>query len=155
MSSAITQRLQDLGLVLPVLSTPVANYVAYVQTGNLVVISGQLPIKDGAITCVGKLGRDVTIEQGKEAAKLCALYLLAQVQHACGGDLSRVKRCVRVGGFVNSTDDFVDQPQIVNGASDVLVAVLGDAGRHARTSLSVNSLPRGAAVEVEAIFEIE
>jgi enamine deaminase RidA (YjgF/YER057c/UK114 family) len=84
MSSAITQRLQDLGLVLPVLSTPVANYVAYVQTGNLVVISGQLPIKDGAITCVGKLGRDVTIEQGKEAAKLCALYLLAQVQHACG-----------------------------------------------------------------------
>jgi enamine deaminase RidA (YjgF/YER057c/UK114 family) len=152
---AYDETLAGLGLALPELPTPVANFVPYVVTGNLVYVSGQIPLRDGKVAFVGKLGRDFTVEEGKEAARICALYILAAVRQACGGDLSRVVRCVRLGGFVNSAPDFTDQPEVMNGASDLMVAVLGDRGRHARAAVGVSSLPRGVAVEADAIFEIE
>jgi enamine deaminase RidA (YjgF/YER057c/UK114 family) len=152
--SSYDESLADLGLTIPDLPVPVANFVPYVVTGKLVYVSGQIPLREGKVAFVGKLGRDVTVEEGKEAARICALYILAAVRHACGGDLDRVVRCVRLGGFVNSTPDFTDQPEVMNGASDLVVAVLGDRGRHARAAVGVSSLPRGVAVEADAIFEI-
>jgi enamine deaminase RidA (YjgF/YER057c/UK114 family) len=148
------QQLETLGIVLPQPVAPVANYVPYVQTGNLVVISGQLPMSEGKITVAGHVGGAVTVEQAQEAARLCTINLLAQLNVACGGDLTRVKRCVRLGIFVNSSDDFIEQPKVANGASDLMVAVLGEAGKHARAAVGVNTLPLGAAVEVEGLFEI-
>ena len=148
------EALAGLGLSFPEPAAPVANFVPSVVTGNLVYISGQIPVRDGEIGFVGKLGRDFDVEQGREAARACALNLLAVLRSACGGDLDRVARCVRLGGFINSTDEFTAQPEVMNGASDLLVAVLGERGRHARTAVSVNALPRGVAVEVDAIFEI-
>jgi len=155
MTHPIDQALADLNITLPTPLAPVANYVPYVQSGNLVVISGQLPMKDGALAFTGHVGMDVTIEQAQEAARLCAINLLAQVKAAAGGDLSRVVRCVRLGVFVNSAHEFTDQPKVANGASDLMVAVLGEAGKHARAAVGVNTLPLGAAVEVEAIFELK
>jgi enamine deaminase RidA (YjgF/YER057c/UK114 family) len=148
------EALAELGLTIPELPVPVANFVPYVVTGKLVYVSGQIPLREGKVAFVGKLGREFTVAEGKEAARICALYILAAVRQACGGDLDRVVRCVRLGGFVNSTPDFTDQPEVMNGASDLMVAVLGDRGRHARAAVGVNSLPRGVAVEADAIFEI-
>lgn len=150
---SIDARLADLGITLPEPPNPVANYVGYVITGNLVHVSGQISAdENGPIK--GKLGADMTVEQGAEAARRCAISLLAQAKKACGGDLGRVTRLVKLVGFVNSTPDFVDQPKVINGASDLMVAVLGDAGRHARAAVSAPSLPLGVAVEIDAIFEI-
>ena len=154
MSGRIDERLRELGLELPVPAAPVANYVPYAVTGNLVFIAGQVSVWNGQPRFVGKLGAGIDIAGGKEAARLCALNILAQLRAACGGDLDRVRRIVRVGGFVNCTAEFTDMPQVVNGASDLMVEVFGDAGRHARAAVGVSSLPLGVAVEVEATAEI-
>ncbi|SHH48265.1 RidA family protein [Marivita hallyeonensis] len=152
MSNAIEEKLAELGLSLPDAPAPAANYVPFVQTGNQIYVSGQLPGgPDGLVT--GKLGADLDAEAGAEAAKYCALALLAQARKAADGDLSRV-RLVKLVGFVNSTADFHDQPKVINGASDLMVAVLGEKGRHARSAVSAASLPFGVAVEIEGIFEI-
>ncbi|MEX6725039.1 RidA family protein [Parapedomonas caeni] len=146
------QRLRDLGLVLPMAAAPAANYVPWVMTGSLLVIAGQLPLGPDGIAYRGKLGREVTIEQGVEAARRCGLNLIAQMKAALG-DLERVVRVVRLGGFVNSTDSFTEQPKVINGASDLMVGVFGEAGRHARTAVGVNVLPFDVAVEVDAMIE--
>lgn len=151
--SAIEARLAELGVTLPDAPAPAANYVPFVVTGNLVHISGQIS-QNSAGMIKGKLGADTSIEAGAEAAKACAVSLLAQLKKACDGDLSRLVRVIKLVGFVNSTPDFVDQPKVINGASDFLVAALGDAGRHARSAVSAASLPFGVAVEIEGLFEI-
>lgn len=151
--SAIETRLAELGVTLPDAPAPAANYVPFVIAGNLVHISGQISQNaNGMIK--GKLGADLSIEDGAEAAKCCAISLLAQLKKACGGDLSRLVRCVKLVGFVNSTTDFTDQPKVINGASDFMVNALGEAGRHARSAVSAASLPFGVAVEIEGLFEI-
>jgi enamine deaminase RidA (YjgF/YER057c/UK114 family) len=153
MSDTIDARLRELGLSLPDAPAPAANYVPYVRSGNLLHVSGQISQgPDGLIT--GKLGRDMTAEEGAEAARACALALLAQVRAALGGDLAGLRRVVKLTAFVNSTPEFPDQPKVVNGASDLMVALLDDAGRHARSAVSAASLPFGVAVEIEGIFEI-
>lgn len=149
----IEQRLSELGIVLPAAPAPAANYVAYVVMGKQVYVSGQISqTADGLVK--GRLGADMDVAQGALAAKACAISLLAQLRAACGGDFSRFVRAVKLTGFVNSTPEFTDQPKVINGASDFLVAVLGDAGRHARSAVSAASLPLGVAVEIEGIFEI-
>ena len=150
----IEARLAELGVTLPTAPAPAANYVPFVRTGNLVHISGQISRDATGGLITGKLGSDLSVEQGAAAAKTCAIALLAQLKAACDGDLTRLVRAVKLVGFVNSTVDFTDQPKVINGASDLLVAVLGDAGRHARSAVSAASLPLGVAVEIEAIFEI-
>ena len=147
-------RLQELGIELPRPSTPGANYVQFVRTGNLLFLTGQLSQWNGERRFVGKLGREFTAEEGREAARLCALNLLAHLRTAIDGDLRRLVRCVRVTGYVNATDDFTGHSQVMNGASDLFVQVLGDAGRHTRMALGTNGLPYGVAVEVEALFEV-
>ena len=150
---SIETRIAELGVTLPDAPAPAANYVPYVISGDLVFVSGQISQgPDGQIK--GKLGADMEIAAGAEAAKACAISLLAQVRKACDGDLSRLVRVVKLTGFVNSTPDFGDQPKVINGASDFLVEVLGDAGRHSRSAVSAASLPFGVAVEIEGIFEI-
>jgi len=153
MSQQIHERLKQLGIVLPIPAAPAANYVPFVLSGSTLYVSGQLPVKDG-VMIKGCLGKDVTVEQGQEAAKLCAVNILAQVNAALGGDLSRVKRCLKLGGFVASSPDFFDQPKVVNGASDLMVAALGDTGKHSRAAVGVAALPFGVAVEVDAVFEV-
>ena len=151
--TTINTRLAELGVSLPDAPAPAANYVPFVVVGTLVHISGQVSQNaEGLIK--GRLGADLTIEQGAEAARCCAISLLAQLKKACNGDLSRVKRAVKLVGFVNSTADFIDQPKVINGASDFLVAAMGEAGRHARSAVSAASLPLGVAVEIEGIFEL-
>lgn len=150
----IETRLQELNITLPSQSACAANYVPFVKVGSLVFISGQLPSFQGELKYKGKLGNTIAIEEGQEAAHLCALNILAQLKAACEGDLNRVLRCVRLGGFINSTDDFQDHPKVMNGASDLMVEVFGDKGRHARAAVGVNALPFGVAVEVEALFEV-
>lgn len=150
---SVEQRLKDLGITLPVPAAAVANYVPFVVTGNLVFVSGQLPLENGKPAVQGKLGAEVSVEDGVRAARLCGLGLLAQVR-AATGDLDRVKRVVRLTAFVASTPDFTDQPKVVNGASDLMVEVLGDAGRHARVAVGAPSLPLNVTVEIEGIFEI-
>ena len=152
--SRIAETLASLGIVLPVPTTPVAAYVPYVVTGNLVFLSGQLPMENGVLKYMGTLGAGVDVSTGLAAARLCGLNLLAQLQQACGGDLDRVARCVKLGGFVASTPDFYDHPQVINGASELMIQVFGEAGRHARAAVGVAALPRNAAVEVEAVFEL-
>ena len=148
-------KLAALGVTLPTPAAPVANYVGYTISGKTVYISGQLPFQDGKLTCVGKLGAGVSIEDGYAAGRQCGLNILAHLKAACGGDLDHVARVLRLGGFVNSTPEFTDAPKCVNGASDLMVAVFGDAGRHARAAVSVASLPAGAAIEVEAVVELK
>ena len=149
---SIENRLTELGITLPGAPAPAANYVPFVQTGNLVFISGQISQNEaGLIT--GKLGDAMSVEQGAEAARRCGLALIAQLKAAIG-DLDRVKRVVKLTGFVNSTPDFTEQPKVVNGCSDLMVQVFGDAGRHARAAVSAPSLPLGVSVEIEAVFEI-
>lgn len=154
MSSSIANRLAELGLRLPTPVAPVANYVPFVQTGNLLTISGQVSLTADGTLLTGKLGADLDIEAGQAAARACALNLLAQAQAALNGDLDRITRCVRLGGFVNCTPDFTDHPKVINGASDLMVDVLGDKGRHARFAVGAPSLPLGVAVEVDAMFEV-
>ena len=154
MAGTIEQKLAALDVVLPTPASPIANYVGFVRTGNLLVISGQVCFgPDGKLIAKGKLGAGVSIEQGTAAARGCAINLLAQVKAAIG-DLDKVVRVVRLGGFINSAPDFLDGPKVLNGASDLMVAVFGDKGRHARTTVGVASLPADAAVEVEGIFEV-
>ena len=149
----IESRLAELGVSLPDAPAPAANYVPYVVAGDIVYVSGQISQNaDGFIT--GKLGQSVSIEQGAAAARTCAISLLSQVRAACGGDLDRLVRVVKLTGFVNSTADFTDQPKVINGCSDFLVQALGDAGRHARSAVSAGSLPLGVTVEIEGIFQI-
>jgi len=152
----IDKKIADLGLTLPEPSAPVANYVPYVITGNLVFISGQIS-KIGDETIGGRLGEDLTVERGQAAARLSALNLLAQMKAACGGDLSRVKRIVKLGGFVQALPaaTAADIPKVINGCSDIMVAIFGDAGRHARFAVSAPSLPLDVAVEIDAVIEID
>ena len=154
MSGTIDARLRQLGIELPEPAAPVANYVPFAVSGNLVFIAGQLCLWNGERRFPGKLGAAIGIPDGQQAARLCALNILAHLRVACGGDLDRVRRCIRLGGFVNCTPDFTDMPQVVNGASDLMVEVFGDQGRHARAAVGVSSLPAGVAVEVEGTFEI-
>ena len=153
----IEQRLSDLGLTLPEASTPAANYVSYVVSGNLVFISGQTSVRPDGTMMTGRLGEDLNIENGQEAARYCGLRLLAKMKAACDGDLTRVKRVVKLGGFVCSLpqNSGADIPKIINGCSDLLVEVLGGSGKHARFAVSAPALPRDAAVEIDAIVEIE
>ncbi|MDU8927618.1 RidA family protein [Alisedimentitalea sp. MJ-SS2] len=152
--SQIEARLAELGITLPDAPAPAANYVPFVQVGDIVYVSGQISrTDDGLIT--GKVGTDLTTEDGAAAARTCALQLLAQVKAACDGDLDRLVRVVKLTGFVNSTPDFSEQPQVVNGCSDFLVEALGEAGRHSRSAVSAGALPLGVAVEIEGIFQIK
>jgi len=151
--SNFESRLNELGIELPEAPAPAANYVPYVISGNLVFVSGQISQDENGRVC-GKLGGDFTVEQGQAAARLCALSLIAQVKAACEGDLSRLKRVVKLTGFVNCTPDFGDHPVVINGASDLMADVFGDAGKHARAAVGSSSLPLGVAVEIEGIFEI-
>lgn len=147
-------RLAELGLTLPEAAAPVANYVPFVQSGNLVHVSGQVSKgRDGLIA--GRVGTDLTLDEAKAAARVCALNLIAQLKAACGGDLSKVKRVVRLGGYVNADPAFTDIPQVINGASDLMVEVFGEAGRHARSAIGCAVLPLNAAVEVDAVVEVE
>ena len=155
MAGTIDSRLAELGIELPEAAAPVANYVGYVVSGNHVYISGQVTIEAGQFKHIGKLGQDIDVEEGARAARLCAINILAQLKAACGGDLDRVVRCVKLGGFVNATPEFTQPPQVLNGASDLLVEIFGEVGRHARFAIGTATLPSGAAVEVDGIFEID
>lgn len=153
--SKAEERLAALGLELPEAAAPVANYVGHTVSGKTVYISGQLPFRNGKLAYTGRLGAGVMIDDGYAAGRQCGLNILAHLKVACGGDLDRVARVLRLGGFVNCTPEFNDAPKCVNGASDLMVAVFGDAGRHARAAVGVASLPAGASVEVDAIVELK
>lgn len=154
MTGQIEQRLQELGIELPEAAAPAANYVPYVVSGNHVFVAGQITLLNGELQYQGKVGKEFTVDEGYQAARLCGLNILAQVKAACGGSLDKVQRCVRLGGFVNAAGDFHDHPKVINGASDLMVEVLGDKGRHARAAVGASALPLNVAVEVDAIFEI-
>ena len=150
----VSEKLKQLNIVLPKAPDPVGAYVAFKKIGNLLYISGQLPIStDGKIT-KGKIGKDLTLEDGQKASRLCVINILAQANKAMNGNLDKIKNCIKITGFVNSADDFLDQPKVINPASETLSSVFGDKGTHARAAISANSLPLGAAVEIDAIFEI-
>jgi len=154
MAGTVEKRLTDLGIVLPSATPPIANYVAFVRTGNFMVVSGQLCLDaEGKLVAKGKLGAEVSIEQGQRAARACAINLLAHIKAGLG-DLNKIIRVVRLGGFINSAPNFLELPKVMNGASDLMVAVFVDRGRHARTTVGVASLPLDAAVEVEGMFEV-
>ena len=153
MSNHFETKLKELGITLPDAPAPAANYVPFVQVGDIVYVSGQISA-DANGFIKGKLGDDMTTEEGAAAARACAINLLAQIKAACGGDLDRLVRVVKLTGFVNSTADYTDQPKVVNGASDLLAEALGDAGKHSRSAVSAASLPLGVAVEIEGIFQV-
>ena len=150
----IENKLKELNIELPNAPDPVGAYVAFKKVNNLLFISGQLPISNDGKMIKGQIGKDLTLEDGQKASKLCVINILAQAKKALNGDLNNIKNCVKITGFVNSTDDFKDQPKVINPASETLSAVFGDKGKHARVAISANSLPLGAAVEIDAIFEI-
>lgn len=154
MPGTIASRLAELGIDLPQAASPVANYVPFVISGKQIFVSGQIPLVDGKPQFIGRVGDTLTVEEGYQAARRCGLNLLAQLRNACNGDLDKVRRVVKLGGFVACAPDFAQTPQVINGASDLMAEVFGDAGRHARAAVGVASLPLGVAVEVEAIFEI-
>ena len=155
MTNAIETKLNNMGITLPESIPPAASYVPYSITGNLVVISGQLPMRDGKAQYIGKVGREFSVEEGQDCARICGENILAHVKAACDGDLSRVTKCVRLGIFVNTTSEATDQPVVANGISDMFVEIFGkEVGAHARAAVGVGSLPFGVAVEVEAMFEI-
>ncbi len=154
MTGTFEAQLAELGVTLPEAAAPAANYVPFVQLGDIVYVSGQISMKDGALI-TGKVGEDLSVEDGVAAAKTCAINLLAQVKAACDGDLDRLVRVVKLTGFVNSTADFTDQPKVINGASDFLGEALGEAGRHARSAVSAAALPLGVAVEIEGMFQVK
>lgn len=155
MAGTIDTRLKELNITLPAAPAPAANYVPYSIVGSLVFVAGQVPFIDGKIARTGKVGVDLTVQEGAEIARICALNIIAQVKAATEGDLDRVVKCVKLGGFVNSAPNFTQHPEVVNGASDLMVAIFGDAGRHARFAVGAPSLPRDVPVEVDAIFEIK
>ena len=150
----IDDNLRKLNIEIPHAPDPVGAYVAYKIIDNLLFISGQLPIGNDGKIIKGKIGKDLKVEDGQEAAKLCVINIIAQAKKAMNGDLSKIKNCIKITGFVNSTDEFKDQPKIINAASELLAAVFGDKGKHARAAVSCNSLPLGIAVEIDAIFEV-
>jgi enamine deaminase RidA (YjgF/YER057c/UK114 family) len=154
MAGKIDAKLAELGITLPTPPAPVASYVPYVISGKMVFTSGQITMAPDGMKYVGIVGKDISLEDGKAAARLCAINVLAQVKAACDGDLDKVKRCVKVTAFVNAVPAFTQHPEIANGASDFFVEVLGDAGKHARAAVGAGSLPRNVACEVEAIFEL-
>ena len=153
--SNIEAKLTSLGITLPTPSAPVANYVGFVKSGDQIFVSGQLPSQDGKLQFPGKVGSEVSLEDAKKAARICAINILAQLKVACEGNLERVVRCIKLGIFVNGDANFKDHPAVANGASDLMVEVLGDAGKHARAAVGSGSLPFGVSVEVDAIFEIK
>ena len=150
----IEDKLNELKIILPEAKTPVGSYIATKKSGNLLFISGQISIDENGELIKGKVGKDLSTEQGYEAAKRCGLSLVAQAKDACDGDLSKIKSCIKLTGFVNSTNDFTEQPKVINGASDLIASIFGDAGIHTRAAVSTNSLPLGVSVEVDAIFEL-
>ena len=150
----IEKKLKELSIELPNAPDPVGAYVAFKKVNNLLFIQGQLPISNDGKMIKGQIGKDLTLEDGRQASKLCVINILAQAKKALNGDLNNIKNCVKITGFVNSTDDFKDQPKVINPASETLSAVFGDKGKHARVAISANSLPLGVAVEIDAIFEI-
>jgi enamine deaminase RidA (YjgF/YER057c/UK114 family) len=154
MSNQIAERLKEMGISLPEAAAPAANYVPYVIAGNVLHISGQLPLEGGKIAVTGHLGRDVDVATGQRAAELCAINILAQASAALGGDLSRIKRVIKLNGFVASVPEFVEQHLVINGASNLIAGVLGDVGKHARAAVGMAALPMNAAVEIDAIMEI-
>lgn len=155
MANKVDARLSELGITIPDAPAPAANYLPFTTTGNLVFVSGQVPFVDGKLTRTGRVGEDASLEDGYEQARICAINLIAQVKVACGGDLDRVKRVVKLGGFVASAPDFTGQPGVVNGASDLMAEVFGEAGKHARFAVGANTLPLGCLVEIDGIFEID
>jgi len=155
MHGNIDKKLESMNIVLPQSVMPAANYVPYVVSGNQVFVSGTLPMKDGKPQDLGKLGKEFTIEQGQQTAKLCGINILSHLRAACGGNLDRVKRVIRLGVFVNSAAGFTDQPKVANGISDMMVEIFGDKGKHARFAVGVSELPFGVSVEVDGTFEIE
>ena len=148
------RKIEELRIKLPEAKPPVGSYVATKITGNLLFISGQISIAENGDLIKGKIGKDLSTEQGYNAAKRCGLSIVAQAKVACDGDLSKIKSCLKLTGFVNSTDNFIDQPKVINGASDLIASIFGDAGMHTRAAVSTNSLPLGVSVEVDAIFEL-
>ena len=150
----VFKKLEELNIELPKAPDPVGAYVAYKKIGNLLFISGQLPISNNGEMIKGKIGKDLTLEDGQKASKLCVINILAQANKAMNGNLDKIKNCIKITGFVNSTDDFFDQPKVINPASETLSSVFEDKGKHTRAAISTNSLPLGAAVEIDAIFEI-
>ena len=150
----INAKIKELNLELPDAKAPVGSYVASKITGNMLFISGQISISANGELIKGKLGKDLKTDEGYEAAKRCGLSIVAQVKKACNGDLSKIKSCLKLTGSVNSTEDFIEQPKVINGASDLIASVFGDAGMHTRAAVSTNSLPLGVSVEVDAIFEL-
>ena len=154
MAGKVEARLQEKGITLPEVAAPQGAYVPYIVSGKHVFLAGQLPMLDGQIQVKGKLGQDVSLEDGQKAARICGLNLIAQLKQACGGDLDRVSRVVKLTGFVNATPDYDAQPKVINGVSELMAEVFGDAGQHARAAVGAGSLPLNVAVEVEGIFEI-
>jgi enamine deaminase RidA (YjgF/YER057c/UK114 family) len=154
MTGRVDARLKELDITLPKATAPVANYVPFVVSGKLVFVSGQVTVGPNGLEYVGQVGKDFSVEQGQAAARLCALNVVAQLREACAGDLDRVKRCVKVTGFVSAVPAFGQHPEVVNGASDLFVQIFGEVGKHARAAVGAGSLPRNVAVEVEAVFEI-
>ena len=155
MAATIEDRLAELAIELPDAPAPAANYVPFVVTGALVFVSGQVPVWNGEIRHIGQVGGDLELEDGIQAARLCGLNLIAQARAAAGGDLDRISRVVKLGGFVNAAPGFTDHPKVVNGASDLMVDVFGDRGRHARFAVGASTLPLGVAVEVDGVFELK
>ena len=149
------EKIKELKINLPEAKAPVGNYVATKVSGKMLFVSGQISIDESGQLIKGKIGKDLDTEAGYNAAKRCALIIIAKVKKACNNDLSKVKSCVKLTGFVNSTDEFIDQPKVLNGASDLIASVFGDAGMHTRAAVSTNSLPLGVSVEVDAIFELK
>tara|TARA_B100001123_G_C15229755_1_gene994652 strand:- start:964 stop:1425 length:462 start_codon:yes stop_codon:yes gene_type:complete len=152
--SSTEEKLKQLSIILPEAPSPVGAYVAFKKTSNLLYISGQLPIDKDGVMLKGKIGKNLTLDDGKKASLLCVINILSQAKKAMNGNLDKIKSCAKITGYVNSVDNFVDQPKVINPASETLSTVFGDKGKHARAAVSVNSLPLGAAVEIEAIFEI-
>ena len=151
----IDARLEELGIEIPTPAVPVANYLGWVRTGNLIFTAGQVTIKDGEFLYKGRVGEEISVAEAAEAAKLCAINIIAQVKQACDGDLDKVKRIVKLVGFVNGVPGFAEHPTVINGASDFMVEVFGDKGKHARSAVGAGSLPLNIAVEIEAIVEVE
>jgi len=154
MSGIIEDKLSGLGIDLPIAAAPAANYVPYVISGKHIFVAGQIPFWNGALKGIGKVGQDLSTEEAAEIARICGLNLIAQAKVACGGDLDRIIRVVKLGGFVNCIENFQDHPEVINGASNLMVDVFGKKGAHSRFAVGVNSLPRGVSVEIDGIFEI-
>lgn len=150
----IEARLKELKIDLPAPTPPAANYAPFLKTGSILLVSGQLPLLKEEVRYKGKVGQEFSLEDGQKAARLCCLQIISQVKKACEGDLNRVRRCLRLGGFINSTENFVDHHKVMNGASDLMIDVFGEKGQHVRVAMGVAALPLNAAVEIEALFEV-